>query len=69
MKINRVKSGKEEITQIYLSEEENKNEDIQMQVRKIKEKNNNVVLFIGGEEEMKKILEYIVNYSRLKKVV
>ena len=69
MKINRVKSGKDEITQIYLSEEENKNEDIQMQVRKIKEKNNNVVLFIGGEEEMKKILEYIVNYSRLKKVV
>lgn len=69
MKINRVKSGKEEITQIYLSEEENKNEDIQMQVREIKEKNNNVVLFIGGEKEMKKILEYIVNYSRLKKVV
>lgn len=69
MKINRVKSGKDEITQIYLSEEENKNEDIQMQVRQIKEKNNNVVLFISGAEEMKKILEYIVNYSRLKKAV
>ena len=69
MKINRVKSGRDEITQIYLSEEEHKNEDIQMQVRQIKEKNNNVVLFISGAEEMKKILEYIVNYSRLKKAV
>lgn len=67
MKINRLEIGKDKIIQVYLSNEENKSEEIKEKLNEIKNTNKNIVLFVGGINDTKETLEYIVNFNKLKK--
>lgn len=61
LKVKRVNFSKYAVVQIYLSENESKNVEINNAINEIKQKNKNVVIFVSGEEDIKTTLQYIIN--------
>lgn len=49
--------------QIYLTEEELENKQIQEKIHKIKDSNAKVAVFVSGKNEYIKILERIINFE------
>lgn len=49
--------------QIYLTEEELENKQIQEKIHKIKDSNAKVAVFVSGENEYIKILERIIKFE------
>lgn len=69
MRINRKDINGDTIAQIYISEKEKNNKEIQKQIEEIKKKSKNIVVFVSGMEEISKHLEYIIKYIKLKQVI
>lgn len=60
MKVRENKIDNKTVTQIYLSEEESTKGEVQRNIQKIREKNKNVVIFVSGNNETKKVLENMI---------
>ena len=60
MKIKENKNKNKKVIQIYLSKEESTKGDVQNNIQKIREKNKNVVIFVSGNNETKKVLENMI---------
>ena len=60
MKVRENKIDNKTVTQIYLSEEESATGEVQHNIQKIREKNKNVVIFVSGNNETKKVLENMI---------
>lgn len=60
MKVRENKIDNKTVTQIYLSEEESAKGEVQHNIQKIREKNKNVVIFVSGNNETKKVLENMI---------
>lgn len=60
MKIKENKIENKKVIQIYLSKEESTKGDVQNNIQKIREKNKNVVIFVSGNNETKKVLENMI---------
>lgn len=66
MKVQRVNILDEEVLQIYLSENEAKDENINLEINEIRHYNKNVVIFVSGNEDIATTLQYIINKQALK---
>ena len=67
MKVHNVVIGKEEVTQVFVGNEEAECEDIRAKIQELRNGNNRVVVFVGGQNEimasMKAMLQLVaVNY-------
>ena len=56
MKVQQVKINNTTVTQIYMSKEEGEEKETQDEIKAIKEKNKNVVIFSGGNTTTDKAL-------------
>lgn len=61
MRVKESKIINTKVTQIYLTEDENKDKEIQEQINKIKSSNSNVILFVSGNKEVKETLKEMVS--------
>ena len=66
MRVQRVNILDEEVIQIYLSENEAKDENINLEINEIRHYNKNVVIFVSGNEDIATTLQYIINKQALK---
>ena len=56
MKVQQIKINNTTVTQIYMSKEEGEEKETQDEIKAIKEKNKNVVIFSGGNTATDKAL-------------
>lgn len=61
MKVQKTNILEKEVVQIYLSERESENSDINKEINEIKQKNKNVVIFVSGKDDIAATLQYIIN--------
>lgn len=52
------------VIQIYLSEEEKNDVNIQEKIKQMKDENNYIVLFVSGEKDINKTLKEMVEIMR-----
>lgn len=52
MKINNVVIGKERVTQVFVGKEEAECEDIRAEIQELRNGNDRVVVFVGGQNEI-----------------
>ena len=57
MKVNNVVIGKDRVTQVFLGAEEAEAKDIRKEIKGLKNENNRVVVFVGGQNEIMKSLK------------
>ena len=61
MKVQKTNILEKEVVQIYLSERESENSDINKEINEIKQNNKNVVIFVSGKDDIAATLQYIIN--------
>lgn len=52
MKVNNVVIGKEKVTQVFVGKEEAECEDIKNEIKGLRNSRGNVVVFVGGQNEI-----------------
>ena len=64
MKVQENKIENKKVIQIYLSEDEKSDTDIQEKIKQIKAENRNVVLFVSGDKEPRQTLKEMVKIMK-----
>ena len=64
MRVQEHKIKNKNVIHIYVSEQEKQDANIQEKINQIKAENNNVALFVSGDEEPEKILKEMVKIMK-----
>ena len=68
MKLQKTKILNEDVLQIYITEKEENNVDVNKQIEELKNNNKNVVIFVSGKEDIASTLQYIINKKAMQMV-
>lgn len=66
MKVQKTNILDKEVVQIYMSEGEAEDTDVNKKINAIKQENKNVVIFVSGKEDIADTLQYIINKQALQ---
>lgn len=64
MRIQQNRIDNKNVIQIYLNEQEERDDDIKNKIKDIQEDNKNVVLFVSGDNEVSRTLKEMIKIMR-----
>lgn len=64
MKIQEKTITNKKVIQIYINKQELENNEVKEQIKQIKAQNTNVVTFVSGDNETRKVLKDMVEISK-----
>lgn len=68
MKVKKVNILGKDVLHVYLHKDEETNSNIIADINEMKQQNQNVVLFVSGNEDIKSTLQYIINKQAIQTV-